>query len=66
MLKYTTSLISPASGKMLKILFDDIMPLLIKATTVGRAVHKFSTNLSKYKYCKKHKIFSFLGICPSH
>ena len=43
-LKYTASLISPTSGKMLKIPLNDITSLNMKATTALH-IHKFSTNI---------------------
>ena len=62
MFQYTTSLITPASGKMLKMSFNNLISLTMKATTVGCVVHKFFMNLYKHENgANKRKIFCFLS-----
>ena len=46
----TISLISPARRKMLKIAFNEKMPLTMKATTLECVAHKLFTNLYKHKH----------------
>ena len=50
--KYTVILISPASGKMLKLSYNDKTSLAMKATTVRCVAHKISKNLYKRKQSK--------------
>ena len=50
--KFTVILISPASGKMLKLSYNDKTSLAMKATTVRCVAHKISKNLYKRKQSK--------------
>ena len=57
--KYSMGLIRPVGGKILKMPFNVILPLMMKAATVGCVLYKFSKNL----YKRKHSAYICKTIC---
>ena len=53
---------SSASEKILKMSFNDMMSLIMKGTTAGCDVHKYSTNFYRHKHSANNcKIFCLVS-----